>query len=60
MKTYDGVEILLHAFLNPALDEGGGGGQFHAPDPLTRGKEPRYIFHTGLDGPQSRSERYNE
>jgi hypothetical protein len=53
MKTYRGVEVQLHPFLNSAVDRG--------PQPLyLRAKSPRYPLDRRLAGPQSRSERSGE
>jgi hypothetical protein len=58
MKTYGGVDVLIHIFLTSALV----GGEWSASRPcrFTPGKSPRYPFYRRLGGPQSRSRRYGE
>jgi hypothetical protein len=58
MKTYVGVDVLIHIFLTSALV----GGEWSASRPcfLSPGKSPRYPFYRRLGGPQSRSGRYGE
>jgi hypothetical protein len=55
MKTYGGVEVYVHAFLNSALD--GGGIQIHVSVDLPREKSPWYPSNRRLGGSQSRSGR---
>jgi len=48
MKTYGGVEVLIHAFLNSALDEGSLSGRFSP-----RGGAPGTHWIAGWRGARS-------
>jgi len=55
MKTYEGVEVQLHAFLTAAL--GGFELSVSRPGRFTLGKSPRYPLERRLGGPQIRCGR---
>jgi hypothetical protein len=55
MKTYVGVEELLHTFLTLALD-----GQLHAPAALSPGKENPVSLDRRLGGSQRQCESGGE
>jgi hypothetical protein len=57
MKTYGGVDVVIHVFLTSALV---GCGQFHAPTALSPWKSTRYPSDRRLGGPQSRFGRRGE
>jgi hypothetical protein len=59
MKTYEGVDVWIHAFLISALV----GGEWSASSPdcfIPGDKTPRYPWDMRLGGPQSRSGRHEE